>query len=136
MHMQKHRRNFFFRYEPFINFLTSVRRHEERDTILKSLSYHTMLSTPLKFGTSRGVFTFSTPWSDPNFSTPWSDSNFSTSWSDPNFICLPQWQRTRLSANMVQSQLPTASFLKSSNSQDHHFRAWRNLHSRPFPIWG
>ena len=37
--------------------------------------------------------------------------------------------RTQLSAYMVQSQLPTDSFSKSSNSQDHRFQAWRHPHS-------
>ena len=34
-----------------------------------------------------------------------------------------QWQRTQLSASMVQYQLSTDSFSKSSNSQDHLFLA-------------
>ena len=34
----ENRQTLLFRYERFINFLTSVHRHEERDTILKSLS--------------------------------------------------------------------------------------------------
>ena len=35
----------------------------------------------------------------------------------------------QLFASIVHSQLPTDSFSKSSNSQDHHFRAWRHSHS-------
>ena len=38
----------------FINFLTSVLRHEERQ-FLKVFRNHTMLTTPPTFGTSRGV---------------------------------------------------------------------------------
>ena len=37
---------------------------------------------------------------------------------------------------MVQSQLPTDSFSKSSNSQDHRFRPWRVSHSSPIPYPG
>ena len=46
-----------------------------------------------------------------------------------DFDCLPQLQTTQLSAYMDKSQLPTDSFWKSSNSQDHRFRAWRHSHS-------
>ena len=70
-----------------------------------------------------------TAWSDPNFSKPWSKLNFSPSWSDPNFNCLHQWKITQLSVYVAHSQLPNDSFLKSSNSQDHHFRATRHSHS-------
>ena len=38
-----------FRYKLFIIYFTSVLPHKERDTILKSLSYHTMLTTPPTF---------------------------------------------------------------------------------------
>ena len=55
--------------------------------------------------------------------------NFSQSWLDPNFNCLPQWQTTQLSVYMARNQLPTDLFSKSSNSQDHRFRAWRHSHS-------
>ena len=51
-----------FRYESIYKLLTSVLRHEERDTILKSPSYHTMVRTPPTFGTYRGVL-------DPNSSS-------------------------------------------------------------------
>ena len=43
---------------------------------------------------------------------------------------------TQLSAAMVQSQLLTDSFLKSSNSQDHFFLAWRHPHSSPISFLG
>ena len=43
----------------FIKFLTSVFPHEERDTILKSLSYHTMLNNTTTLGTSRGPISIS-----------------------------------------------------------------------------
>ena len=93
-----------FRYECFINFWLWF-LDTRRETILKSLLYHTMQTISL------------------------SELNFSTSWSDPNFNCLPQWQTTQLSAYIVQSQLPTDSFSKSSNSQDHRFWAWCQSHS-------
>ena len=51
----------------------------------------------------------------------------STRWTNPQLST--QWQRTQFSAYMVQSQISTASFLKSSNSQDHLFWAWHHLHS-------
>ena len=41
-----------------------------------------------------------------------------------------------ITSSTVQIQLSTDSFSKSSNSQDHLFRAWRHLHSSPFPVWG
>ena len=50
--------------------------------------------------------------------------------------CLSLRQTTQLSVYMPQSQLPTDFFSKSSNHQDHHFRAWRHSHSSSFPIWG
>ena len=86
-----------------------------------------------------------TAWSDFNFSTPWLELNFSTSLSDPtshhhgstpNFNCVPQWQTTQLSAYIVQSQLLTDSFSKSSNSQDHRFQAWHHSHSSPISYLG
>ena len=49
----------------FINFLTSEfgsSTREERDTILKSLSYHTMLTPPPTFGTSRCPISISQPY--------------------------------------------------------------------------
>ena len=44
--------------------------------------------------------------------------NYSTQWHELN--CLPPW------SNVTS---PTDSFSKSSNSQDHLFRAWRHPHS-------
>ena len=92
--------------------LTSVLRREERDTILKSLSYHTMLTTPPMFGKSRGILDLnssslvgtrktaaatvenSTLWQRMEFSAPMAETQLSacivqyqssTAWSDPNF---------------------------------------------------
>ena len=62
--------------------------------------------------------------------------NFSPSWPEHNINCLPQWQITQLSAYMAQSQLPTDSFSKSSNPQDHRFRAWCHSHSSPISYQG
>ena len=66
-----------------------------------------------------------------NSQMPGRTPNFSTSWSDSNFNCLPKWQRTQLSPTWPKVNLPTDSFSKSSNSQDHRFLAWRHSHSRP-----
>ena len=109
-----HRQTLLFRYERLLTSGLSSTRGE-RETILKSLSYHTMLT---------------------KLPTAWSDPNFSASWSDPNFNCLPKWQTTRLSAYIAQSQLPTDSFSKSSNSQDRRFRAWRHSQSSPISYLG
>ena len=73
----------------FINFLTSEfgsSTRGEGDTILRSLSYHTMLKKTQTLGTSRGVFkspfifagrhpknlTVCLNSRNPNFPTPWS----------------------------------------------------------------
>ena len=58
--------------------------------------------------------------------------NFSTPWSELNFYCLPLKQTTQLSAYIVHSQLPTDSFWKSSNPQDHRFRVCHSLSSPIF----
>ena len=91
IHMQKHRRTLLFRYEPFINFLTSVRRHEERDTILKNLLYYTMLTTSFngRNPTQWQELNFRLPWSNLKIPTAWSNPNFSIPWSELNFYCLP-----------------------------------------------
>ena len=86
-----------------------------------------------------------TAWLDPNFSTPWSELNFSTPWLDPNFLISlsdPTSQhhgRTPTSTvclNGPQSTPNWPFFSKSSNSQDHHFRAWRHSHSSPISYLG
>ena len=76
------------------------------------------------------------PWSNLKIPTAWSELNLSVPWSDFNFNCLPLRQTTQQTAYIVQIQLPTDSFSKSSNSLDHRFRAWRHSHSSTFPIWG
>ena len=83
-----------------------------RETILKSLSYHIMLMTPPTFGTSRGPISISQHHGRNSTSTVCLNSR------EPN--CLFTWSK-------VNSQLPF--FSKSSNSQDHHFQAWRPSHS-------
>ena len=93
----------------FINFWVQFFVTRRETQFFKRLSYHTMLTTPPMLGTSRGPI--------------------STSWSDPNFNCLPLRQTTQLYAYIVQSQLLTNPFSKSSNSQDYHFRAWCHSHS-------
>ena len=44
--------------------------------------------------------------------------------------------QTQLSTSIVQSQLSTDKFSKSSNSQDHLFWAWHQPHSNPFSCLG
>ena len=106
---------------------TPISPHHGRNSILD-----TMVGSQLQLSTSMAddptvsymaQSLLPTAWSDSNFSTPWSELNFSTSWWDPNFYCLLLRQTTQLSANIVQSQHATDSFSKSSNSQDHRFRA-------------
>ena len=78
----KHRRTPLFRFERFINF--KLRFFDtRRETILKSLSYHTMLITPQRsanlvvqsqfLNTRVGTQLLNTMVRPPNFSTPWSD---------------------------------------------------------------
>ena len=101
---------------------------------------HTMLTPPPTFGTSRGVL-------DLNSSSPlqrlktqlysrelhslpqWQELNCLPAWSNLNFNCLPQWQRTQVSAYMVQCQLSTESFSKSSKFSARLFWTWRYPHS-------
>ena len=112
---------------------------------LKVFRNHTMLTTPqhsahlvvwTQFLNTRVRTQLPSSRVHSQLPTAWLDSNFTPSWSDPNFNCLPLRQTIKLSVYMVQSQLPTASFSKSSNSQDHCFQAWRHLLSSSFPIWG
>ena len=128
-----------------------------RETIHKSLSCYTMLTTP-----QRSVYLvvqsqFPNAMIGPQLlhnmvGTQLFNSivgpNFSQSLSDPNFNCLPLRQttqlldsmaensilytlmaETQLSASSAHSQLPTDSFSKSSNSQDHRFWGWHHSHS-------
>ena len=104
-------------------FITWLRFFDKRrETILKSLSYHRMLTTPQRSVHVVDQSQFLNIMVGPNFSIP--------SWSDPNFNGLPLRQTTQLSAYIVHNQLPTNSFSKSSNYQDNRFRAWRHSHSR------
>ena len=132
---------------------------EERDTILKSfISYY--VNNIFQWPKSNSMpqwqeLNYSLPWSTHKILTPWLELNFSTSWSDPNLnslptsstvnsqlpgrtptLTVPLRQTTQVSAYITQSQLLTASFWKSSNSQEHRLQAWRHSHSRTFPIWG
>ena len=43
-------------------------------------------------------------------------------------------RKTEPNASIVENS--TTAFLKSLNSQDHLFWAWRHAHSKPFPVWG
>ena len=124
-----------FRYGPFINYWLRFSTWGERQ-FLKVFPNHTMLTTPPKFGISRGPILISQLVVGLQLLTIIVAPNFSPSWSDPNFNCLPLRWTTQLSAYTAQSQLTTESFSKSSNSQDHCFLAWRHSHSSLFPIWG
>ena len=107
----------------------------ERETILKSLSYHTMLKTPFKGRNPslcpngrNSTIVFHGPISNSQLPgrTPTSQHNrqnstcqhqgrtptVSISWSELNFNCLPQWQTTQLSAYIVPSQLLIDVFFK------------------------
>ena len=97
----------------------------ERDAILKSLSYHTILTTSFNgrnstlYPNGRNstiVFHDPTLKSQPPGRTP-------TSQHHGQLQLSASWQTTQLSAYMAQNQFPTDSFSKSSNSQDHSFQA-------------
>ena len=120
-----------FRYEPFINFCLLF-FDTRRETILKSLLYHTMLTTsfngqnPTLCPNGRNSTVVShgptlkshlPGWTPTSQHHCWTQilniivgPNFSPSWSDPNFNCLPLRQTTQQSGNIVQSQLPTLFF--------------------------
>ena len=116
--IQIHRRLRCFRYERFINFWLQF-FDARRETILKSISWSYYTNNTQTLGTSRGPISISQ-----HHGRTLTSQHYC--WTQLlNFICLPQWQTTQLSAYMVQSQLPTDTFSKSSNSQDHRFRAWR-----------
>ena len=98
------------------NYLTSVLRHKERDTILKSLSYHTMLTTSF-YGWN--------PTLCPNgrnstiiFHGPTLKSQLPgrtqllTIMVGSNFNCLPQWQTTQLSVYIGPKSTPNWLFFK------------------------
>ena len=98
-----------FRYERFINYLTSVLRHEERHTILTMLA---MLSDttnvqrlwylsveirkiPITSSTVENTILYA-----PLTETQWSNLKSSTAWSDSNFDCL---HTVGLSASMADN---------------------------------
>ena len=96
----------------FINFwlLSSVLWHEERDTILKSLSYHTMLTTPPNIqhilGCFRSQFIFAgqdpknlTAAATIENSTLWQRTPFSAQWQKLN--CLPAWSNLKSSTGVI-----------------------------------
>ena len=62
--------------------------------------------------------------------------NFSPSWSDPNVNCLPQWQKTQLSTDMAQNQLPPDVIFKIFKFSSHRFWAWRHSHNSPLSYLG
>ena len=88
--------NPLFSYERFINYFTSVLQQEEGDTILKSLTYHTMLISPPTFSTFRGVL-------DLNSSSLVGHLQNLTAAATVENSTL--WQRTPFSAPMAGAQL-------------------------------
>ena len=108
--------------------------HEERDTILTMLtpSQRTahLVAEIWKTQLFDSMAISPTEWQRTQFSMPqWQRTQFSMPQWQRTQSSMPQWQRTQLSFAMVQCQLSTDSFTKSSNSQDHLFRAWRHPHS-------
>ena len=93
-----------FTYKPFINFWLKFFDTRKETQFLKVFRDHTMLTTP-KYSAHLVV--------------------------QSQFLNTMVGTQLQLSAYMAQSQLPTVSFSKSSNSQDHCFWAWRNSHSSP-----
>ena len=107
----------------FINFWVQF-FDTRREKILNSLLYHTMLTIP-----KRSVHLVV----QSQFLKVKVGYQLHNIIDGPNFWqCLSQWQTTQLSAHIVQSQLLTTSFSKSSDSQDHRFRVWRHSHSSHF----
>ena len=98
-----------FRYETFINFLTLVFRHEERDTIFTMLSVLSDPTNALRIPLpprSQSVEICRTPWSDFNFVEADKPSvSYIVHSQPPAGLALPR----------VESQL--TSFSKSPNSQ-------------------
>ena len=101
--------DWLFRYEPFINFW--LRFFDTRkETILKSLSYHTTLTTPKCSAHLVVQSQFLNTMVGPQLLNIIVGPNFWPSWSNPNFNWLPQWQTSQLSAYIVQNQLPILFF--------------------------
>ena len=93
-----------FRYERFISFWLRFFDMMRETQFLKVFRNHTMLTPPLKFGTSRGVLR----------------SQFISAGRDrknitlriPNYRLSALMAETQLSASMVQCQLPNCLFFK------------------------
>ena len=112
-----------------------VLRPKEGVTIFKSLSYHTMLTTPQRY----------ILWSNLNFSTSWSDPNFWTSLSDPT---CHHHGRTPTSTVCLHGRQPnclsTYSKVNSQLTLFQNLQILRTIASRHdiihtptlFPIWG
>ena len=119
-----------FRLEWFYSLLSSVLWHEERDTILKSLSWSYYANPTPNFWhitwCFRSQFIF----------TGWEPKNFTTATTIENSTLCLELQKLEIYASMVQFQLSTDSFSKSSNCQDHLFQAWRHPHSSPISCLG
>ena len=106
-----------------------------RETILKSLLYHTMLTTPPTLGYLVVQSQFLNTMLGPNFSTSLSDPNFSTPWKRTQFS-MPQWQRLNC--------LPAWPTVNSQLTLFQNLQILRIIASRhdvihtpaPFTIWG
>ena len=113
IHMQKQRRLRCSGTSAFINFwlhFFDIRRERQ----FLSLSYHTMLTTPKR---SAHLVVQSQLLN----TVVGAQLQLSASMADNPNLCLHS---------------PKSSLSKSSNSQDHRFRAWCHSHSSPFSIRG
>ena len=119
--MYKCRRTPLVRYERFYKFLASVLRHEEREreTILNML---TILSDPTN--------ALRIPWCLRSLSVEIWKTQLHLQWSrsNPQLSTLPQWQKLHSLPPWSNVSFQQTLFQKTSNSQDHLFRAWRYPH--------
>ena len=113
----------------FINFLSLVLRHEERDTILQSLSKSFYAnSTPNVRHISWFLRSqFISAGRDPKNSTLRLNGRIPT-------LCLNGRNSTFCFHGPISTS--TDSFSKSSNSPNNLFRAWRHPHSSPISCLG
>ena len=123
--------------QAWTHLLTSVRWHEERETILKSLSYHTMLTTPQRsahlvvqsqflnpmFGTQLSSSMAETRPSGSNLKIPTSTVCLNSRESN----CLPTWSKVNSQLTLFQN-LQILSTIASGHDVIHT--------PASFPIWG